>query len=530
MTTTLPSKQYKVRSTEGRWILLVTILVSGMVALLGRSVSIALPTIQSAFNSNIAGIQWVMSSYAIVIASLILVCGLLGDHFGRKRILLFGIVIFVIGCLLSTFAQTIGQLIIFQAVIGLGAVMMLPACLSIINACFADSEKGWAIGLWAGYSGAFGVAGFLIGGWVLQIIGWQLIFMINIPIGIIAIVIALRFVPETNNPDAKGLDLVGTFWLAAGLFGVSYGLITGPIAGWTDYLTLTGLIGGVIAALLFLYSQKRSKNPLIPLHIFSDRTVAGANAATFFLYFSLTGVYVYLVIYFQQLHGYSPLQAGAGMLPPSLMVTLFSSKFGSIADRIGPRLPLIVGPALTAIGIALLTLPGADADYFTQFLPALIIFGSGMIIFVAPITKAALAVDAKYSGVASGVNNAVARVSGLMAIALLGALMATDFHSSLNTALSNSNLTEIEQTLILDQSDKVGGVEIPSTFDNSSNEEARQAIQGSFVHAFRQAMWLCSTFAFISAFVSVIFIRNPKSVQELTDSNDRQIRPDEDVT
>jgi len=278
-------QHYKVKSTQGRWILAATILVSGMVALLGRSVSLALPTIQAAFNTNIAGIQWVISSYALVIAALILICGLLGDHFGRKRILNLGIVIFVFGCLLSTFAQTIAQLILFQAVIGLGAVLMLPACLSIINACFIETEKGWAIGLWAGFSGAFGVAGFLIGGWILQIIGWQLIYLINIPIGVIALFITLRFVPETNNPDARGIDLVGTFWLAAGLFGVSYGLIIGPIVGWTDYVTLTSLIAGVLGAILFLFSQLRSKHPLIPLIIFHDRMVAGANAVTFFLYF-----------------------------------------------------------------------------------------------------------------------------------------------------------------------------------------------------------------------------------------------------
>ena len=514
MTTEFPLQQYKVKSTQGRWILAATILVSGMVALLGRSVSIALPTIQSAFNTNIAGIQWVISSYALVIAALILICGLLGDHFGRKRILNLGIVIFVFGCLLSTFAQTIAQLIFFQAVIGLGAVLMLPACLSIINACFIETEKGWAIGLWAGFSGAFGVAGFLIGGWILQIIGWQLIYLINIPIGVIALFITLRFVPETNNPDARGIDWVGTFWLAVGLFGLSYGLIIGPIVGWTDYVTLTSLIVGVLGTLLFLFSQIRSKHPLIPLSIFRDRLVAGANAVTFFLYFSLTGVYVFLVIYFQQLHGYSPLQAGAAMLPPSLLVTLFASKFGSLADRIGPRLPLIVGPTLSAIGIALLTLPGANANYFTQFLPALIIFGTGMIIFVAPITKAALAVDSKYSGVASGVNNAVARISGLMAIAILGALMATVFKSSLNTTLSHAKLTKEQQMQILDQADKVGGVEIPGTFDNTAAVEARQAIQESFVDAFRWAMGVCAALASLSALVSVIIIRNPKGKQK----------------
>ena len=509
MTADLPLKQFEVKSAQGRWILFATILVSGMAALLGRSVSIALPTIQSAFSTNIAGIQWVISSYALVIAALILICGLLGDHYGRKRILSLGIVIFVIGCLLSTFAQTIGQLIIFQAVIGLGAVLMLPACLSIINACFIESEKGWAIGLWAGYSGAFGVAGFLVGGWILQIIGWQLIYIINIPIGIISLLITLRFVPESSNPDAQRIDWVGTLWLAVGLFSVSYGLISGPIVGWTDYVTLISLIAGVLGALLFLLSQIRSKNPLIPLSIFRDRTVAGANTATFFLYFALTGVYVFLVIYFQQLHGYSPLQAGAAMLPPSLLVTLFSSKFGSLADRTGPRLLLIIGPALSALGIFLLTLPDANADYFTQFLPALILFGTGMIIFVAPITKAALAVDAKYSGVASGVNNAVARVSGLMAIAVLGALMATLFKSSLSTTLPHTNLTIEQQVQILDQANKVGGAEIPGTFDNTAAIEARHAIQKSFVYAFRWAMGVCAAFAFISALVSVIIIRNP---------------------
>jgi len=363
-----------VESKQGKWILTATILASGMAFLMSTAISVALPTIQRVFNTSITGIQWVINGYALALAILILISGSLGDHFGRKRIFSYGIIVFLAGSLLSGLSNSIGMLILFQVLQGIGGAMMIPGSLALINACFVDAQRGRAIGLWAGLSGGIAAVGPFLGGWLVQTISWKAIFFLNIPIGLMAIWITRKYVPESKNPDARKLDWFGTLFIGLALFGLSFGLIQGPSIGWSNKLVMINLILGAIAFIAFIIIEAKIKEPMVPFKIFKNKLVSGANIATFFLYFALNGVIFFLVLNFQQIQGFSPIAAGFSLLPPIILITFLSGPFGSLADRIGPRLQMIIGPLIVAIGMALLIIPSFNANYFIHFLPGLVFF------------------------------------------------------------------------------------------------------------------------------------------------------------
>jgi EmrB/QacA subfamily drug resistance transporter len=399
------------------------------------------------------------------------------------------------------------MLVAFQALQGVGSALMVPQSLAIINACFAENERGQAIGLWAGLSGGIAALGPWLGGWLVETFSWQAVFFMTVPISFVALVIAVLFVPESRNPGARKLDWWGTLLILLGLLGIAYGLISGPVAGWTTPLVLVGLIGGPIAIIFFVIVELRQSHPLVPLHIFKRVLVAGANTVTLFLYFALNGVIFFSVLNLQQVQGYSPARAGLGLLPPIVLITFFAGPAGSLADRIGPRLQMIMGPIIVAAGMALLTTGGVDASYFRHFLPGMVLFGIGMALVIAPLTKSALAVEPEFSGAASGVNNAISRIAALMAVAVLGAVVISAFTAHLNSTLDASSLTREERVQILSQSDKLGGISIPDSFDESARQSATNAVRESFIFGFRWAMWVSAALALIGAFVSYIRIR-----------------------
>lgn len=509
-------EQCTVDSARGKWILFATILASGMAFLIGTAVSIALPTIQSDFGANISGMQWVVSAYVVVLASFLLLGGSLGDHFGRKRIFSYGIIIFLLGAALSGFAKTISALIAFQALEGLGAAMMIPGSLAIINVCFVESHRGQAIGLWAGLAGGVAALGPLLGGWLVETFGWQAIFYFNVPIGLIALFVTSRFVPESRNPEARKLDLLGTLCITLGLFGIAYGLIQGPVVGWNNPLVLISLIGGASALILFVIVELRVREPMVPLKIFKNPLVAGANLVTFLLYFALNGLIFFLVFNLQQVQEYSPIFAGLALLPPIILITFLSGPAGSLADKIGPRLQMILGPLIVAFGMALLIIPGVHTNYYIHFLPGLILFGGGMALVIAPLTKSALAVEQKFSGAASGVNNTASRVAALLAIAVLGAVMTSIFTNRLSVAAQTSSLSSEEKLQILSQANKLGGIEIPDVFGEEPRVIAESAVKESFVHGFRWIMGINALLALLSALIAAITIRNPTRPRKYT--------------
>ena len=502
---------YTTDSLAGKLILLGTILASGMAFLDGSVVNVAIPTIQEKLHATITGIQWVVNSYMLMLCALILISGALGDRFGRKKVFLYGIIVFVCASFLCSIAHSITILAIFRALQGIGGAMMVPGSLSIINSSFREEVRGRAIGLWSGFAGGISALGPFAGGWLVQTFGWQSIFYINIPIGIIALLLTLRFVPESKNNEATKIDILGAVSIFLALLGIAYGLITVSAVGWQNPFVLASLALGIIAAILFVLIEMRVKEPLVPFQMLRSSLVAGSNLTTFFLYFALSGVTFFLVLNFQQIQNFSPIIAGLALLPTILIITFLSGFGGTIADKIGPRLPMIVGPSVVALGMFLLIFPGREANYFTQFLPGLLLFGLGMALVIAPLTKSALHVAGKYSGAASGVNNAVARIAGLLAVALLGAVVVFLFEGRLKTAIASSPLNRVERQQIMTQQDKLGGIDIPSAFSPQTKLIAKSAVQESFVYGFRWAMGITAFLAALSAVISFFTIHPKKA-------------------
>lgn len=510
----MSSPYYSLKTLQGRLILVATILASAISFLLSSAMTVALPVIQSEFNATLSDMQWVMNAYALVVAVFLLISGSLGDRYGRKRIFSLGIVTCIAGSIVAGFSFSIDQLIVCQSILGIGSAMMIPGSLAIINASFVEQERGQAIGLWAGLSAGISALGPFLGGVLIESFGWSSIFYLNIPLGFAALWITLRFVPESKNPEAGKLDWLGTFWITIGLFGVSFGLIQAPIIGWYNPLIWITLIGGLCSMGIFILVEARVESPMVPLRIFHNPLVAGANLVTFFLYFSLYGLLFFLVINLQQFQGYTPALAGAALIPPILIITFFSGSAGSLSDRIGPRLPMIIGSSLVGIGMVLLMIPGLQDNFFTHFLPGLLLFGGGMALLLAPLTKSALSVEDNLSGIASGINNAVSRTAALMAITILGAMMVSIFTNHLEIMLRNSSLSLDEQQIILNQAGKLGNIEIPSDFDDSIKLQVEEAINSSFLYGFRFVIGVSAFLCFVSTGISFLTIQN-KGVKAL---------------
>ncbi len=503
-------EQYTTKSLAGKLILLATILASGMAFLDGTVVGVALPLLQAKLHATIAGIEWVINSFALALAALLLVSGAMGDRFGRRKVFTIGIALFTLSSVLCGFSQTIGQLIFFRALQGIGSAMMIPGSLAIINAWFAEETRGKAIGLWSGFSGGLAALGPFVGGWLVEHISWQSIFFLNLPLGLLALFITLKFVPESRNPDAKKIDLVGTLLITAGLLGISYGLIEGPVHGWQPF-TILSLIIGIIAFIGFLFSQTKVVEPLVPYHIFKSTLVTGANLVTLFLYFALYGTFFFVGLNLQQVQGFSPSNAGLAFLPPILFITFLSGPAGGLADKIGPRIPMILGPAIVGLGFASMALlAGQSVNYFVSFLPGLVLFGLGMALVIAPLTKSALAVEHKYSGAASGVNNGISRIAALLSVAVLGAFALSLFTPRLTQSIESSTLTNTQKEQILSQTNKLGGIEIPRDFDRNSVSLTKGLIGHSFIYSFRFVMGINAFLAFLSAAISFFTIKKIK--------------------
>lgn len=499
-------QQFSLRDASGKLLLIATILASGMAFLDGTVVNIAIPTIQAHFHATLTDIQWVVNGYMLMLSSLLLITGSLGDMVGRKKVFVYGIIVFTLASFLCSISSSIGELIAFRFLQGIGGAMMVPGSLSMINASFAENVRGKAIGLWSGYSGGLIALGPFVGGWLVQAFGWQSIFYINIPIGIIAIFLTLKFIPESKSIQKRSIDVVGTLCIFLALLGISYGLIMGPDKGWGNDFSGFSLGMGILLFFLFLVVELRAKHPLVPFSIFSSSLVSGANLVTLFLYFALSAMTFFFVLNLQQVQQYPPILAGLAMLPGVLLITFLSGPAGGFADSIGPRVPMIVGPLLVACGMFLLALTGKAVNYWVSYLPGLVLFGGGMALVIAPLTKSALAVEQQYSGAASGVNNAVARVAGLLAVALMGAIMLNMFSQQLTVSIHKSSLTASEKQQVLSQTNRLSGITIPQTFSSFAKHQAQSAIEDAFLSGFHIVMGVNAFLALLSAGIAAITI------------------------
>ncbi|MEU2037866.1 MFS transporter [Nocardia niwae] len=411
-TTELP----RLRSGTGRWILLATILGSSVASLDATVVNIALPRIGESLETDVAGLQWTLNGYTLTLASFILLGGSLGDKLGRRRVFVWGTVAFALASVLCGVATTIEMLVAARILQGVAGAMLTPGSLALISSSIDRRDQGAAIGLWSGFGGVAGALGPFLGGWLIEFAGWRSIFFLNVPLTLVVVLVALRHVPESRDPDAAAqLDVPGALVVALALGALTLGLIDGMPSL---------VVAGVVLLGAFVVIELRSDHPLVPPALFASRVFTAANLVTLAVYAALGGVFFLLVLELQLVAGYSPLMSGVATVPVTLIMLAFSAPAGRWAQKHGPRIPMTAGPLLAAAGLVLLLRIGPDTVYLTDVLPGVVIFGLGLAALVAPLTGAVLgAVPASEAGIASGVNNAVARTAQLLAVATLPGLV-----------------------------------------------------------------------------------------------------------
>ena len=493
--------------TRGRWILAATILASSMAFIDGTVVNVALPALQTNLNATAADVQWVIEAYALLLSALLLVGGSLGDHYGRRRVFVLGVVIFAFASGLCGFAANIPQLIAARAVQGFGAALLVPGSLAIISNSFSEQERGRAIGVWSGFSAITTGIGPVLGGWLIEHVSWRAVFFINVPLACVVVFISLRHVREQSEGGSTRVDWLGAMLAAFGLGALVYGLIESSQVGFKDRSVILALAAGVAVLILFLLVEARLSQPMLPLTLFRSRTFAGTNLLTFLLYAALGGTFFFLPLNLIQVQHYSPAAAGAAFLPFILIMSLLSRWSGGLVSRYGPRIPLIVGPLITAVGYLLFLVPGIGGNYWINFFPPVVVLGLGMAVTVAPLTTTVMSSLAQdRAGIASGVNNAVARTASLIAIAVLGVVMLRVFEAGLDQRLSSTNLPQSVAQNLQTQSIKLAAIDIPQNLHVETRDAIRRAIDESFVSGFRWVIVIGAALAAASAVAALFSI------------------------
>ncbi len=488
------------------WVLVATILGSSMAFIDSTVVNVALPTLQRQFNATVADVQWVVESYALFVAALILVGGSLGDHYGRRSVFGLGVALFAIASAWCGLAPTIGQLILARGVQGIGGALLIPGSLAIIGSSFSDKQRGAAIGLWSGFTAITSAAGPVLGGWLIEAFSWRWVFLINLPLAAIVIAISLWRVPESHDSEASKLDWLGALLAIAGLSGIVYGLLESAHAGF-NAAEIGAIAGGILILGLFVWVESRLASPMLPLSLFRSRTFSGANLLTLLLYSALGGALFFLPFNLIQVQGYSATAAGAALVPFPIIMFLLSRWSGGLVSRYGARLPLMIGPAIAAIGFGLMALPGIGGSYWTTFFPAVAVLGLGMAICVAPLTTAVMnAVNVRYVGAASGVNNAVSRIASLLAIAALGIVMLNRFDHSLNQHIAPLQLSTEAQQFLDTQRVNLAAATLPAGLSHDVEVALKVAISAAFVEGFRWVMGIAVGLAVASAITAALMI------------------------
>ena len=495
-----------------RWVLAATILGSSMAFIDGTVVNVALPAMQANFRATGGQIQWIVEAYSLFLAALILVGGSLGDHLGRRKIFALGVTVFALASAWCGLAANINQLICARAVQGIGGALLVPGSLAIISAAFPTERRGQAIGTWSGWTAITTALGPVLGGWLVQHVSWRAIFFLNLPLAACVLVITLACVPESRDEDSPaGLDWPGALLAMLGLGGVVYGLIDASAVGLTSLRVLLFLGLGLVLLGLFVAVEARAKTPMMPPKLFKVRTFSGANALTLLLYAALGGALYFLPFNFIQVQHYTPTAAGMALLPFVLLMSGLSRWSGGLIARFGAKKPLMIGPVIAAAGFGLLARPGVGGSYWAEWFPAITVLGLGMAVSVAPLTTAVMgSVETRFAGVASGINNAVSRVAGLLAIAVLSLALASVFGHSLDGRLTALRLTPKAKAAISGQRTRLAAATVPNTVSGNQRKAAEAAIARSYVAGFRCVMALATLLALLSAACAAVWIDSGK--------------------
>lgn len=504
--------------SSGRWVLAATIIGSSMAFIDGTAVTVVLPVLQTELNATVAGLQWVVEAYTLFLAALILVGGALGDRFGRRRVFGIGVALFAAASVWCGLAPGVGQLILARAVQGVGGALLVPGSLAIISASFSEEQRGRAFGTWSAFTAITAALGPILGGWLAENISWRWIFFINAPLAIVVIAILFWCVPESRDEQASRLklDWWGALLATIGLGTIVYGLIESANLGLGHPTVLVALAVGVVGLIAFVLVEAGSQTAMMPLALFRSRTFSGANLLTFLLYAGLGVAMFFLPFNLIQVQGYSPTAAGAAFLPLILIIFLLSRWAGGLVNRLGARLPLMVGPFVAAIGYILLALPGIGGGYWTTFFPGMVILGLGMAICIAPLTTTVMsAVESRQAGLASGINNAVTRTAWLLSIAIVGILVLHTFGSGLDSRLATLDIPLEVRQLLEGERIKLAGAEIPAGLSGDIRAAVKRAISESFVAGFRWVMVISAGLALASALIAVLTIEDKKSESQV---------------
>ena len=505
-----PSDEGVIRTTSntlphhpqvGWYVLLAAILGSSMAYIDGSVVNVVLPLLQADVHATAADVQWVMEIYLLFLAAFILLGGILGDHYGRRRLFIIGMVIFILASICCGFAPNLIVLLLARAIEGLGGALLVPGSLAIISGAFSGDQREQAIGIWSAGIAIASILGPVSGGWLVQQASWRAAFFLNVPLAVIALSVALSKVPESRDEACQGPhDVWGALLTVIGLGAIVFGLIEASSLGILHPLVLGVLAGGIVALAAFLLVEEHVKAPLLPLSLFRSRSFSGTNLLTLLLYAAFGGITFLLPFNLIQVQGYSPTAAGAVLIPYFLLLCLLSRWAEHLADHFGAQLPLVVGPIVTAIGIALFAAPTISGTYWVTFFPAVLVMGLGMTLNTAPMTTIVMSsVEQRHAGMASAINNAVARLGGLLAIAVLGIILVSAFNTSLDSHLAHLPLAPAVRHIVDAQRVKLAGIQLPAGTNGQVRAALKLAIDESYVSGFRLAALMCAGLALAGA-------------------------------
>ena len=500
------------KSTAGKWIMVSTILASAMAFIDATALNVVLPSLQKSLNASGADLFWILNAYLLMLASLILIGGAMGDKLGRKKVFMAGIFVFILGSAACGIASSVLLLVVFRIIQGIGGALMIPGSLSLISSSIDPKERGKAIGTWSAFTTVVTMGGPILGGALADAGLWRYIFFINVPFGVAALIMLWLKVKENHDDSAdKSLDFPGAITIAFGLALITFGFLRIPAVGLYNWQAYGALAAGVVLLIVFILIERKSKHPMMPLELFANATFSGANLLTFFLYAGLGAGMLFLSLNMVQAQGYSQFQSGLTFLPFTVLMISLARFAGSLADKYGPKWFLIIGPAAAGAGLLILSFvkqTNGPADYWTTFFPGVLVLGLGMSFTVAPLTTAVMtSVSDHFSGTASGINNAMTRISGVFANAIFGALAVLFFAGMLQKEIQPLKLDIKEKQTIMQQANNLGNANVPKTSGNQHAAQIEKAYHNSFISAYGNIMKISAGLGFLGALMSLVFIR-----------------------